>query len=94
MEIITCPHCAGEMRFVTREQLQLGKTGWLLGDLPNRIAGALEVDIYLCPSCRKLEFFAAEEMVDGDALPQKRCPACGVEHDFDYPRCPKCDHEY
>ena len=94
MRSITCPHCAEEMRFVTREQLQLGKTGWLLGDLPNLIAGALEVEIHMCPSCRKLEFFATEETVGEDELPQTRCPACGVEHDFDYPRCPKCGHRY
>lgn len=27
-----------------------------------------------------------------DRLPQKRCPKCGKMHDFDYPRCPYCDH--
>ena len=29
-----------------------------------------------------------------DTLPQKKCPKCGKEHDFDYPTCPYCDHEY
>ena len=29
-----------------------------------------------------------------DTLPQKKCPKCGKEHDFDYPKCPYCDHEY
>lgn len=94
MKSITCPHCAEEMCFVTREQLQLGKTGWLLGDLPNLIAGALAVDIYMCPSCRRLEFFAAEDVTAEEDLPQRRCPTCGTEHDFDYPRCPKCNYEY
>ncbi len=94
MEIVTCTHCSAAMRFVTRERLQLGKTGWILGDLPNLIAGALEVDIYLCPECRKLEFFAAEDVAAEDELPQRKCPACGTEHDFDYPRCPKCGHGY
>ena len=27
-------------------------------------------------------------------LPQKECPACGKHHDFDYPRCPFCGHDY
>lgn len=95
MKPITCTHCSETMRFVTREQLQLGKTGWLLGDLPNLIAGALEVNVYLCPGCNKLEFFAAEQTLDAaDDLPQRRCPSCGTMHDFDYPRCPKCHHEY
>lgn len=29
-----------------------------------------------------------------DKLPQRRCPACGQEHDFDYPKCPHCQHDY
>lgn len=94
MKNINCTHCSEPMRFLTREHLQLGKTGWILGDLPNLIAGALAVNIYLCPACRKLEFFAAEDTTSEDELPQRRCPACGTEHDFDYPRCPGCNHEY
>lgn len=27
-------------------------------------------------------------------LPQKTCPACKKTHDFDYPKCPFCGHEY
>ena len=22
------------------------------------------------------------------------CPECGDEHDFDYPRCPRCKYDY
>ena len=29
-----------------------------------------------------------------DGMPQKKCPTCGREHDFDYPRCPYCKHDY
>lgn len=29
-----------------------------------------------------------------DDLPQKECPACGKKHDFDYPKCPYCGHDY
>lgn len=32
--------------------------------------------------------------VSKDGIPQVRCPACGRNHDFDYPRCPHCDYEY
>lgn len=27
-------------------------------------------------------------------LPQKTCPKCGKQHDFDYPRCPYCQYDY
>lgn len=32
--------------------------------------------------------------VSMDGVPQVRCPACGRNHDFDYPRCPRCNHLY
>ena len=80
------------MQYLAQERIQLGKTGWLLGDLPNLFAGALDVHIYFCPSCGKLEFYAAEETAD--ELPQKTCPVCGTVHDFDYPQCPKCKYNY
>lgn len=83
------------MQFLAQERLQLGKTGWVLGDLPNLLAGALEVCILVCPSCKKLEFYYAggDDTIE-DTLPQKICPSCGTEHDFDYPKCPKCKHDY
>ena len=89
---LCCLRCNKEMHHAKREQLQLGKTGWILGDLPNLFAGALEVDIYICPQCGKFEFFSAEPLEE--ELPKKKCPACGALHDFDYPKCPSCKYNY
>ena len=89
---IICLRCDQKMNHIRREKLQFGQTGWILGDLPNLIAGAMEVDIYSCPNCRKLEFFLADSTEPG--LPQKQCPKCGKMHDFDYPKCPFCQHNY
>ena len=57
---LPCTRCGSEMQLIKREKLQLGQTGWLLGDWPNLIAGALEVDIYCCSKCGKLEFYRSE----------------------------------
>ena len=27
-------------------------------------------------------------------LPRKKCPVCGAVLDFDYGRCPYCEHEF
>lgn len=94
MDKYTCPRCNEEMQYFSREHIQLGKTGWVLGDLSNLLSGTLEVQIYVCPKCRKLEFFLAENEVLDDDTPKKTCPECGTVHDFDYPKCPKCKHEY
>lgn len=92
MKNISCLRCNEEMRYIGREKLQLGQTGWILGDLSNLISGAMEVDIYACKTCGKLEFFMADTLED--ELPQKECPKCGKKHDFDFPKCPFCKYEY
>ncbi len=90
---LACLRCGTDMHFVGAEKFQLGQTGWILGDLPNLIAGALEIDIYSCPACGKLEFYQSEMHDTHEALRQVRCPDCGKLHDFDYPKCPFCGHE-
>lgn len=89
---LLCTRCKNEMKHMGTEKLQLGQTGWIFGDLPNLFAGAMEVDIYVCPECRKLEFYLLDETEE--ELPQKQCPNCGKKHDFDYPKCPFCKYNY
>ena len=90
---LKCLRCGQKMNYIKKEKLQLGQTGWFLGDFPNLVAGAMEVDIYTCPQCGKIEFFLAEAENE-DELPQKQCPNCGKRHDFDYPKCPFCKYAY
>ena len=116
MRTLNCLRCGSAMGFVMRERFQLGQTGLILGDLPNLLAGSLELDVYGCPQCGKLEFFQPETAVSefrpepqeglppeagqriigvsADGVPQVRCPSCGKNHDFDYPKCPCCDFAY
>ena len=93
MKEMNCLRCGEPMQLIRREHLQLGETSWLLGSLPNLAAGGLDVEIYVCPSCGKLEFFRADEETES-GLPQVKCPSCGRSHDFDYPKCPFCGHRY
>ena len=110
------------MKFGMQQKFQMGQTSFLLGDWPNLMAGALELEVWFCPKCGKVEFFVpgtsnlpvkqpepvqteefdyvgamVNEGIDAvgkDGMPQKKCPTCGREHDFDYPRCPYCKHDY
>lgn len=90
---IKCLRCETEMAFIGKERLQLGKTSWITGDLSNLLSGALEVGIYVCPSCGKIEFFQTEEEKT-DGIAKTKCPVCGKKHDIDYPKCPFCKHSY
>ena len=90
---LLCLRCGREMAHKGSEKLQLGETSWLFGDLSNLLSGAIEVEIYACPECRKLEFFLADDERQ-EELPQVKCPECGHMHDFDYPKCPYCKHNY
>ena len=97
---IDCLRCNQKMNYMMTERLQLGQTGWILGDLPNLFAGALEVDIYSCPDCGKIEFFmthflkGSEEVIEEEVVPQKKCPLCGQEHDVTDAQCPFCQFRY
>ena len=51
-----CLRCGQTLKFLRRENLQLGKTGWITGDWGNLVAGALDVAILQCPGCGKLSF--------------------------------------
>lgn len=87
---LECLRCSKPMEFIMTEKLQLGEAGWLLRGLPNLMADALEVDIYYCTECGKLEFFHTKGQ-----LPTKvQCPDCGRTHDRDYPKCPFCKYDY
>ncbi len=116
MKKLECLRCGAAMGYYGREHLQKGDMGPWVGNLNFTMQGGLELDIYSCPACGKVEFFMPgfrdkarweEEMEDCppeatenivgvsmDGIPQVRCPHCGREHDFDYPRCPHCDYEY
>ena len=91
---IKCLRCGGEMELIRKEYLQLGKTGWFIGDWGNLLAGALWVNIMACPRCGKLEFFRGDgpESVgeEENGIAQTTCPGCGRRHDMDDPKCPAC----
>ncbi len=88
---LSCLRCGNSMSYIKSERIQLGKHGFILGDISNLIAGALEVDIYLCSGCGKFEFF---QMSEEDQVEQIECPNCGKTHDIDYPKCPFCKYKY
>ena len=108
MKEFNCLRCGGRMRFLMKENIQLGKASPWLGQRSNVIAGALEAEIYSCPRCGKLEFFrpgydpeerfgrgsdaAAEASPEPVEPVAKRCPECGGVVGRWSFRCPHCDN--
>ena len=87
----SCSNSGSDMVFVRQEDMQLGRTSFLLGDWPNLLAGALNVEIWECPDCGKLDFYrAGDPEEDEGGIAQTVCPVCGAEHDLDDPKCPHC----
>ncbi len=93
---ISCLRCNTPMDFLGQRQIQLGKTGWLLGDVSNLFAGAMDVAVFKCPMCGKLEFFSAEQTDTPcrgkEESSRKICPECGAEYDGDCGCCPICGY--
>ena len=91
---LNCLRCGTPMVLLKREYLQLGKTGWILGDLDNLLSGGLDVDILTCPGCGKLEFFQGDwselKEQEGSGIAMTACPACGKRYELDRPKCPFC----
>ena len=54
---IYCPYCNVLMKYMGTKRIQLGRTGFITGDLDNLLSGALPASIYECPKCGKLEFY-------------------------------------
>ncbi|SMC85642.1 hypothetical protein [Papillibacter cinnamivorans] len=91
---LLCLRCSETMRYVKNEKLQLGQAGWILGTLPNLLSGAMEVAVYVCPVCGKIELFQSQSDNCSEGIAQKKCPVCGKSHDLDDPVCPFCRHKY
>lgn len=87
-----CGSCRGTLKFLKRENIQLGRESFLFGGWPNLLAGAQDVEFWVCPDCRKLELFlpADGEPDPSGGIAQVTCPACGAEYDMDTPKCPAC----
>ncbi len=91
-----CLRCGCEMAYLDTDRFQLGQHSLIFGDLPNLLAGSMELVIYRCPKCFKVEFYSPEKQSPAteEGMPQVTCPACGTVHDFDYPKCPRCEYDY
>ena len=88
-----CANCGKDMEFLGEEQIQLGQTGFILGHLSNLLSGSLEVEVWECPDCGKLDFYrrgSTENRDDEGHIAQTICPECGTKHDLDDPKCPHC----
>lgn len=92
-----CLRCGTTMEYLKQEKIQLGEQGGFSGTFNHLIAGALEVHIFVCPECGKLEFYdprVFEYRGDEEQIAQVECPQCGKSHDMDYPKCPFCSYDY
>lgn len=88
-----CLRCGSEMNSLGTEMIQLGKAGYFTGTWRNILSGALEVEIYICSNCGKVEFYTCDAQNKENEFPQVKCPNCGQYHDFDYPKCPFCNYK-
>ena len=86
-----CSNCGHDMEYVGREDVQLGRTSFILGDWPNLLAGALNVEIWECPDCGKLDLYRGDASEKGEGqMAKTTCPVCGVVHELDDSKCPRC----
>ena len=89
---IRCLRCDRPMNLIKQEHLFLGKVGVQFGDLHYTPSRGLDVEVWCCPVCGKLELFRRQKQAqeDEEGIAQTACPACGIRYDLDSPKCPVC----
>lgn len=79
MDIIRCLRCGTDMEFSGRERFQLGEESPYTGVLAVMTSQAMQVDVFRCPDCGKIEFF--EPRARKSIFPPKTnwtCSQCGT----------------
>ena len=86
--------CGITLEPIVCSTIQLGKTSWIFGDLPNLISGGLDVMIMSCPQCGGIELFQPTDE-DRHLMQSKvTCPKCGKQSPLGTYRCPDCGHSF
>lgn len=95
-----CLRCGATMEFYLRDTLQLGHEGELGGRI---FARSLDVEVYACPKCGKMEFFrpgffredAPEENEADELPPEAESAIVGVSREgIPQVRCPACGRKH
>ena len=61
----TLMSCCGQpMTPLGVSEYQLGRTGWIMGDLPNLLAGSMELALFRCERCGQIKFMDPKIMKD------------------------------
>ena len=54
---INCPYCGIQLEYKGAQRIQLGRWRLLLEHWDNWLSGSLNVQLYECPKCGKIEMF-------------------------------------
>ena len=82
---LTCLRCGTEMVRLGMREFQLGRETKFVDS--HRWEGSMELEVFGCPSCGKVEFFSEQVPTWGA---EYECPVCRAKYPRDAERCPKC----
>ena len=97
--MLKCLRCETEMVLFKHEKIQLGEQSFW-HNWNHLIHGALDVDIYVCPQCGKIEMYMPQNLqynaqkeepdAEPDEIIAKKCTACGRVFSAYASVCPQC----
>ena len=61
-KLMSC--CGQPMTPLGVSEYQLGRTGWIMGDLPNLLAGSMELALFRCERCGQIKYIEPKIMKD------------------------------
>lgn len=88
---LRCLRCGADMEFSGRQQFQLGEESYFSGIMAVMTADSMKMDIYTCPDCGKMEFFAPQ-IRKRSAAPSTNwtCASCGEYNAGKVRACQNC----
>ncbi len=92
-----CLRCGGAMEPAKRDGIQIGRTGRIFSSLGNLFSGSLDVEIYICSACGKIELYTAVTeraalLQDAPNSKEIYCPNCGTAYFSPLSPCPACGY--
>ena len=82
---MNCLRCGTEMVRLGMREFQLGRETRFVDS--HRWEGSMELEVFGCPSCGKVEFFSEKTQ---EWAAEYECPVCHARYPRDAERCPKC----
>jgi len=82
MKEIKCSSCGEMLTFLKEASLQIGKYEGIFGSLTGQGKEELEMEVYVCPACSKIEMYAKKAALESLKEKEEKAKKDGFSSHF------------